>query len=689
MLKPPGNPAGIAALRSAFAAWQRGDSASAEADCRKAIGLGVDDARSWTLLGSIVSGRDPQAAETSLRHALLLDADFPDAHFQLGNLHRSLHRTDAAIESYRRTLVLAPGNPSVMSNLALALEESGARESAIETWQEALRIDPGHRQSQVNLAHALTLAKRYREASALCAEHLRRFPDADADMWATQGICLHHLGDRAGCERCFRRATDLGPDDTSILIKVATTLLDARDFPGAEAIFARTVSLNPRHLFASVELAYCRQHLCRWEGLPDLHRAIVEEVASREEGKALADPFKTLSMPMPAAMQLRIARRWTESQITRDTVMPAPPALKPGARLRLGYVSSDFRTHPIALLLTEVWERHDRKRFETFAYSIGPRESSPLRNRIEAAFDHFHDCAEETARTTAERIRNDHIDVLIDLNGHTALCRTAIFALRPAPVQIQWLGFLGTMGAEFVDYVITDRIATPPGQQANFAERFLHLPDCYCPSDTRREISPRAQSREANGLPASGFVFCCFNNSYKILPHVFEVWMRLLGAVGGSVLWLAPANSAVGPNLAREAAQRGIDPSRLVYAPVVSLSEHLARHAHADLYLDTTPYNAGTTANDALFMGVPVLTTPGEVMASRVAASQLAAIGMPDLVAEDLAAYEATALRVARNPGDLSALRARLRANRGTHPLFDMARFTLGLEEALLRVARR
>lgn len=689
MPKEQVNPAGVAALRSAFAAWQRGDSVSAEADCRRAMDLGVDDARSWTLLGSIVSGRDPQAAETALLRALLLDADFPDAHFQLGNLRRSLHRTDAAIESYRRTLVLAPGNPSVMSNLALALEESGARESAIETWQDALRIDPGHRQSRVNLAHALTLAKRYREASALCTEHLRRYPDADADMWATQGICLHHLGDRAGCERCFRRATDLAPDDASILIKVATTLLDARDFPGAEAIFARTVSLNPRHLFALVELTFCRQHLCRWEGLPDLHRAIVEEAARRHEGKALADPFKTLSMPMPAATQLRIARSWTESQIIRDAALPAPRAPRPGARLRLGYVSSDFRTHPIAMLLTEVWERHDRNRFETFAYSIGPRDPSPLRDRIEAAFDHFRDCAGESARTTAERIRDDHIDVLIDLNGHTALCRTAIFALRPAPVQAQWLGYLGTMGADFIDYVITDRIATPSEQQANFAERFLHLPDCYCPSDTRREISQQAPSREASGLPANAFVFCCFNNSYKILPHVFDVWMRLLGAVEGSVLWLAPANSAVGPNLAREAAQRGIDPSRLVYAQVVPLSEHLARHVHADLYLDTTPYNAGTTANDALLMGVPVLTTPGETMASRVAASQLAAIGVPELVAEDLAAYEATALRLARNPEELWALRERLRANRGTHPLFDMARFTRGLEDALECIAGR
>ena len=536
MPKPTGDPEGVAALRSAFAAWQRGDRASAEADCQKAIGLGVDDARSWTLLGSIVSSRDPQAAETALRRALVRDPDFADAHFQLANLHRAQHRIAAAVESYRRTLALAPGNPSVMNNLALALDENGDAERAIEAWHDALRVDPGHRQSHANLAQALTRARCYREASALWAEHLRRFPDADAGMWAAQGLCLHHLGDRAGCERCFRRAVDLAPDDTPVLINIASALTLAGDFPGAESMLARAVLLNPRHLYALTELAQCRQHLCLWNGLPELHRSIVQEIGSRDDGRALANPFTTLSIPMPAALQLRVARDWTESRFAQAGTGATPPAqrpFEPGARLRLGYVSSDFRTHPIAALLTEVWERHDRKRVETFAYSIGPHDSSPLRDRIEAAFEHFADCADESAPATAARIRHDRIDVLIDLNGHTAQGRAEILALRPAPIQVHWLGYLGTMGADFIDYVITDRIATPPAEQANFAERFLYLDDCYCPSDTGREDSRLESSREASGLPQKGFVFCCFNNTYKILPQLFDVWMRLLGSVDG------------------------------------------------------------------------------------------------------------------------------------------------------------
>jgi predicted O-linked N-acetylglucosamine transferase (SPINDLY family) len=356
----------------------------------------------------------------------------------------------------------------------------------------------------------------------------------------------------------------------------------------------------------------------------------------------------------------------------------------PGGRLRLGYLSADFREHPIAWLLCEVWERHDRGRLSTHAYSIGPHENSPPRARIEAAFDHFVDCSGDTIEQTAARIAADGIEVLIDLNGYTTYAKSEILALKPAPLQISWLGYLGTLGAEWCDYVLTDRFAAPPALQPFFSERFLYLPDCYCPSDTRRPVAARAPDRAACGLPEQGVVFCCFNNSYKILPAVFDVWMRLLRQVPGSVLWLAPGNSTARANLCREAAARGVLPEQLIFAPRVSLDEHLVRHVHADLFLDTLPYNAGTTANDALFMGVPVVTCAGENMVSRVAGSQLHAIGLPELVTQSLADYEALALALAAEPARLRALRQRLAAHRATQPLFDMARFTRALDDLLL-----
>jgi predicted O-linked N-acetylglucosamine transferase (SPINDLY family) len=274
--------------------------------------------------------------------------------------------------------------------------------------------------------------------------------------------------------------------------------------------------------------------------------------------------------------------------------------------------------------------------------------------------------------------------LLIDLNGYTTHAKSELFALRPAPVQLSWLGYLGTLGAPWYDYVITDRFVTPPATQVFFSERFAYLPECYCPSDTKRPVAVPAPDRAACRLPETGFVFCCFNNSYKILPAMFDVWMRLLRAVPGSVLWLAPGSKTAAANLRREAAARSVDPVRLVLAPRVDLPEHLARHSHADLFLDTMPYNAGATANDALFMGVPVLTCVGETMASRVAASQLNAIGLPELVTTGLADYEALALTLAGEPSLLQGYRARLSANRATHPLFDMARFTQALDDLLL-----
>jgi len=689
MPKPSDTPESISALRRAFAAWQRGDMASAEFDCRRAIALGNDGARAWTLLGIALQAHDPAAAEEALCHAARQDPAFPDAQFQLGNLRRLRRDFPGAIEAYQRALALAPGNASVMNNLALAIDGNGERLRAVDVWREAVRVEPGHRQARANLAHALTNIGRFAEASILCAGYLRDIPDAEASIWADWAVCLQHLRDYKEADRCYRRALQIEPGDPAILVNFGSMLVELADYAGAIAVFARADAPGPLQLYAMIMTAYCRQRLAAWDGLATSHEAIRKCLAGSEGDANVANPFVSLSIPMPAAMQLKIAREWTRSRVIGPSAIQLPPISTPRSRgrLRLGYLSSDFRTHPVAYLLSEVWESHDRERFETFAYSIGPTESSSLRKRIEGSFGHFADCVGEPAQETALRIREDDIDILIDLNGYTTFGRTEIVAARPARVQISWLGYLGSMGAEFIDYVLTDRIVTPSEEQAHFAERFLYLPHCYCPSDTRRIALTLPPSREACGLPPAGFVFSCFNSVYKILPSVFDAWMRLLGGVPESVLWLAPDNAEAGANLRREAARRGIDPSRVVFAPIRPLTEHLARYCHADLFLDTTPYGAGTTANDALLMGVPVVSVLGNTMSGRVAASQLSAIGLPDLITADMAEYESAALRIATHPDELSALRSRLRNNRQTHPLFDMASFTHDLEKVLASVA--
>jgi len=376
----------------------------------------------------------------------------------------------------------------VKNNLGLALEGAGESERALAAYRAALTADPGHRQSLRNLAHLLCRLGRYVEAMAACEEYVRRFADAEATIWVDRGLCQHHAGDYEGAEKSFARALALAPEDPVILTNLGSLFVDREDYLRAEAFLARAVAQDATLLYAFSLLALCRAHLCAWDGLEKLHEAIAQRLDTGSDDAVNA--FAALSIPLSPALQLKVARRWARDFAAPAAGTSAPPTAARSRLLRVGYVSSDFRTHPTASLLAEVWERHDRTRVATHAYSIGPRESSPLRTRIEAAFDRFVDCSNDSIDQTVKRIAEDGIDVLIDLNGYTTHARSEIFALRPAAVRISWLGYLGTLGADWYDHVLTDRFACPPELQRWFTERFLYLPDCYCPSDTRRAVAP-------------------------------------------------------------------------------------------------------------------------------------------------------------------------------------------------------
>lgn len=683
-----------AALKAARDAWQRGDATGAQAQCRALLDADPRDAAAWTLLGIILRRTDPVGARAALETALVAEPGSGDAAFHLGNLFREQQRNDEAIEAYRLALAAAPDHPSILNNLALAEDAQGKLEQARAGYEAVLRRVPNHRQALANLVHLLCRMRRYEDAANAAARFLRVFPDGELRVWIDYGICQHYAGDYAGAETSFRRALAEAPDDVIALTNLGSVLIDRGAYEAADPILSRAVAAGDDFCYPAALLAYCRANLCAWTGLDALYRRVRDGLAA---GDRAINAFAALSMPLTSAEQLAVARQWaadlapvtaivaTATNLSGNRAASAGPVTAHGtrARLRLGYVSSDFRSHPTTFLLAEVWERHDRERVETFAYSIGPREATPLRARVEAAFTRFHDCLDDSIEQTVARIRADEIDVLIDLNGYTTHARSTIFAARAAPLQMHWLGHLGTLGAEHIDCVLTDRVATPEDEQPFFTERLLYLPDCYCPSDTRRAPGSRVPTRQQSGLPEDGFVFCCFNNEYKITPAVFDVWMRLLDRVDRSVLWLAPGSVTAAENLRREAAARGVDAQRLRWAPRVPLADHLARHALVDLFLDTLPYNAGATANDALLMGVPVLTCMGTTMAGRVAASQLRAIGLDDMVTHSLDDYESRALALAQQADALAAVRRRLHSNRATHPLFDMQRFTRNLEDVL------
>jgi predicted O-linked N-acetylglucosamine transferase (SPINDLY family) len=462
-----------------------------------------------------------------------------------------------------------------------------------------------------------------------------------------------------------------------------------RRYADAEASLLKALALAPEDPYALTLLAYARQLRCAWSGLGELHGRI-RGLLGRNGADARSEfnPFPILAMPTSPQQQLAAAEHYARGFAVQVSERPIASVIAADERLRVGFASSDFRSHPMVTLMLEFWERIDRSRIEVFGYGIITRNVGPLGQRVERAIGHFIDVSDEPVDRIAQRIRDDRIGILFDLNGYTRNARPAIFALRPAPVQINCIGFPGTLGAPWYDYIFTDRFSLPERLTPFYSERPLYMPHMAFPSDTTRLPAGAPPTRAACGLPEQGFVFGCFNNAYKILPEMFAIWMRLLQAVPGSVLWLLETNPEAKANLRREAAQADVDPERLVFAPRVPVREHVARNAAADLFLDTYPYGAHTTANDALLAGLPVLTCVGETLASRIAGSQLHAIGLPELVTESFADYETLALKLATQPALLKSYRDRLTANRHSHPLFDMAAYARDFEDTMERVWR-
>ncbi len=476
----------------------------------------------------------------------------------------------------------------------------------------------------------------------------------------------------------FESAVAVNPDHTEALNNRGASLYRLSRYEEALACHERVLTIDPDDPHAFGGAADCALTICDWTRTARFGAELPGRIASQAP---IVAPFRLLGYSGDPALQ----RRGAELYVRRNVqgVATLGPARRIGAeRIRIGYLSAQFMAHAGASLIAELIEVHDRSRFEPIGFALCPDDDSDLRRRLATAFDAFHDLCPMNDGQAAEFVRDLEVDILVDLTGHSRGARLGILARRPAPVQVSWLGHAGTMGAPFIDYVIADPVIVPTGDETHFVEKIAWLPDCYLVTDTTRRVPAEVPSRSAAGLPDAAFVFCCFNNNYKITAPVFDRWMRLLGAIDGSVLWLLRDNDAAERNLQREAAARGIDPARLIFAPRVSAELHLARHALADLFLDTLPFNAHVTASDALWAGLPVLTCRGEAFAGRVAASLLQAAGLPEMVAPDLDAYQGLALRLARSPAELGRLRRHLHDARCACPLFDTTRFRRHLEAA-------
>jgi predicted O-linked N-acetylglucosamine transferase (SPINDLY family) len=658
----------------------RGDREAAASSARRAVERDPGDVEAWNLLGISLEALEPHAARAAWEKAVALAPREPEAHFRIGDFERRRGDHVAAIAAYRAALATGSRHPVLLNNLGLSLQAQGQLEEAAKCFGEAVEREPTLAQGHANLGDALRLQHRFAGALAAYTRALVLNPRV-AQLWLNLGVCQHRTGAFDAARESFERALALEPDAPDALVNFAASLTAESRYAEALPLLRKALQLRPQDAQAQSTLLYVQQHTCDWDELEEgVARA---RIRLGRLDSPIVSPHSLLALPFTPAELLSAAQHWVRRQIRSPSPLPpARPSLVEG-RLRIAYLGSDFRTHALANLLSEVIETHDRSRFEVFGYSFGPDDRSPARARFARAFDRFVDIRAETSEATAQRIRDDRIGVLFDTGGYVLNARSEIFALRPAPIQINAIGFPGTLGAPWYDYILGDAFVTPPDQEPHFAERFMLLPHCYLPGDGKRTIDA-APTRAQCGLPDAGFVFCCFNASYKILPDVFAIWMLLLAEVPGSVLWLLETNAQATANLRREARGRGIAPERLVFAPRVPLAQHLARHAVADLFLDTFPCNAHTTANDALFAGLPMLTCSGETFASRVSGSQLMAIGLKELVTDSPVAYQTRALELARQPEMLVRCREQVRSARETSPLFDAAGYTRALEGLLL-----
>jgi len=591
-------------------------------------------------------------AFTAFNDVLSIDAGNAAAIYSLSLIELNRGNYDEALRLSDFGIQVAPLFAQLRMIHGAVLQALGKKEEALKSYDKALGINPNYTEALSNSGVLLREMLRHREA-------LERF---------------NHI-------------LTFDPDNASALANCGIMLTEFKQSEHAIKMFKRLITVNPAYDYGLGLLLYEQLHICDWANYDQLSKQIVEGVRS---GQRASKSLAFMSFSDSAEDHLLAAKTFARHYCPKRAQSYWNGERYRHDKIRLAYVSPDLREHPVCHLMAGVFERHDKSRFEISAFSLGIDDGSRLRARILNNFDHFIDAKVMGASQIAQTMREMEIDIAVDLSGYTSDSRTDIFAYRPVPVQVNYLGYPGTMGGDYMDYILADRQVIPEHQQQFYSEKVVYLPDCYLPTDSGIEISETTPTRAECALPDDGVIFCSFSHDYKISPSVFDVWMRLLQRVPGSVLWLMSRNEFSQRNLRIAAENRGIDSSRLIFAGrVPRVEDHLARYRLADVFLDTHPYNAHTTAADALMAGLPVVTYMGNSFPARVAGSLLHAIGLPELIAHSLQEYEELAFRLVTSPKLLAEVKARITANKNTYPLFDTDEFCRNLEAAYIAMWRQ
>ena len=644
-----------------------------------AIKLNPSDYETWNNRGTVfIDLKQYERAIADFDRATSLNEMYCDAYYNKGKSLTHLKRFDEALAAYDKALALKPDLAEAWLGRGNTFVDLKRYEDTFAAYDKALALKPDLAEVWLGRGNTFFELKRYEEALSAFDKALALKPDLGKACLG-RGNVFFDLKRYEDALAAYDKALALEPDLAEACFGRGNLFYSLKRFEEAFAAYDKAFTLKPDLAEAEGARLSAKMHLCDWR---DFRAECEHLISAVNDNKQNADSFAFLAIPSSPQDQIKCAKLWVTKKY--------PPSDKPiwrgeiynHSRIRVAYLSADFRNHPTSYLLAGVFEQHDRSRFETIAISFGPDTPNDMLTRLKGSFDKFIDVKNQSDVDVAILLRGLEVDIAVDLMGYIANSRTGIFAHRPAPIQVNYLGYPGTMGANYIDYLIADPILIPKSSRNYYSEKIAYLPNTYQANDTKRQISSRAFTRVELELPEDGFVFCCFNNNFKITPNVFNCWMRILRQISGSVLWLFKENESAAANLRKEAAATGIDPGRIVFANRMPLEDHLARHRLADLFLDTLPYNAHTTTSDALWTGLPVITQIGEAFAGRVAASLLTAIGLPELVTRTQDEYEKLAIELATHPAKLAHIKNRLAENRLSSPLFNTNVFTCNIESA-------
>ena len=631
-----------------------GEIDSALGHLKKAVKISPEFAEAFHNLGNTYKElNQPDKSLDCYKNAIALNINYAEPHYASGNILQDLGQFDKAVKSYQMTLTIEPDKAYAHYELGNISHDLGQFDESIESYEKALSIDPENDQFNNGI-----------------------------------GIVLNKTGQFEKALKFYKKSISINPKYAEAYFNLGNLLLDLNQLDDAVLNYEQAINLKSGIDRNFGNLFHTKMHLCSWDNFSNDLEVLNNKINNNNNNKTI-DPFALSALIDDGKIQLKNAKIFAKEKIPRGDVWSKINHYSNHKKIRIGYFSADFREHPVSYLSSKIYQLHDRSQFEIYAFSFGPDTQDEMNLRIKSGVDKFYDVQLMSHNEIAILSKSLEVDIAIDLGGFTANNRLEIFAINVAPIQINYLGYPGTMGADFYDYIVADETVIPVDQKNNYSENIIYLPSCYMPQDNSKIISDKLLKRQDYNLPDEGFVFCSFNNSFKITPKEFDIWMRLLTKVDGSVLWLFKTNQSSENNLKTEAKKRGIEPNRLIFANTLNVAEHLARLKLADLFLDTFNFNAHTTASDALWVGLPVLTKMGKGFAARVASSLLTSLEVPELITTSEKDYEALALDLATSPEKLALIKKKLAEKRTTAPLFDTKTYTRNLEKGYAQVFER